>query len=133
MLSGPNASVPPNYIYIVCLKVRAGDIYRFSVLGRQFVVLSSMTAALDLFERRSVIYSDRPVFVMCGELVGRDESVLFSPYGNRLREYRRILNSTLGPTVVHRHCDMQQEEVHKFLDRLLGAPDHLIPAIRRLF
>ncbi|KAJ7046067.1 cytochrome P450 [Mycena alexandri] len=110
---------------------RFGDIFHFRVLGREFVVLSSITTALDLFERRSVIYSDRPLFVMCGELVGRDESVLFSPYGDRLREYRRILNSTLGPGVAHRHWEMQQEEVHKFLNGLLESPHQLMPAIRR--
>ncbi|KAJ6602654.1 cytochrome P450 [Mycena vulgaris] len=108
-----------------------GDVFRFRVFGREFIVLSSMSTALDLFERRSMIYSDRPVFVMCGELVGRDESVLFSHYGDRLRNYRRTLNSTLGPGVAHRHWEMQQREVHKFLNRLRVSPDQLMPAIRR--
>ncbi|KAK6991801.1 cytochrome P450 [Favolaschia claudopus] len=108
-----------------------GDIYRFHVLGREFVVLSSITAALDLFERRSAIYSDRPMFVMCSELVGREDSVLFSQYGLRLREYRRILNATLGSGVVHCHLNMQREEVHEFIARLLETPGSLIPAIRR--
>ncbi|KAJ6602647.1 cytochrome P450 [Mycena vulgaris] len=108
-----------------------GDIFRFRVFGREFIVLSSMSTALDLFERRSMIYSDRPVFVMCGELVGRDESVLFSHYGDRLRNYRRTLNSTLGPGVAHRHWELQQKEVHKFLNRLIASPDQLMPAIRR--
>ncbi|KAJ7479887.1 cytochrome P450 [Mycena latifolia] len=118
-------------VVFLCLTDRLGEIFRFRVFGREFVVLSSISTALDLFERRSMIYSDRPVFVMCGELVGRDESVLFSHYGERLRSYRRILNPTLGPGVAHRHWKMQQEEVHKFLNSLVVSPDRLMPAIRR--
>ncbi|KAJ7274074.1 cytochrome P450 [Mycena rebaudengoi] len=108
-----------------------GDIVHFRVFSRHFVVLNTMVSALDLFERRSSNYSDRPVFVMGGELVGRDSSVLFTRYGDRLRAYRRILNSTLGPSVAHKHSTMQQLEVHKFLNRLVHSSDELIPAIRR--
>jgi len=33
------------------------------IFGRQFVMLNSAKAALDLFERRSAIYSSRPQLV----------------------------------------------------------------------
>lgn len=39
---------------------RAGDVMHFSALGRSFVVLGSKQAAVDLLERRSPNYSDRP-------------------------------------------------------------------------
>ena len=38
------------------------------VLGQHIIVLDSMKAAMDLFERRSAIYSSRPVSVMLSKL-----------------------------------------------------------------
>jgi cytochrome P450 len=131
MLSGLENTVRSCQTYLGVHKYSLGDIVHFRVFSRHFVVLNTMVSALDLFERRSSNYSDRPVFVMGGELVGRDSSVLFTRYGDRLRAYRRILNSTLGPSVAHKHSTMQQLEVHKFLNRLVHSSDELIPAIRR--
>jgi hypothetical protein len=36
----------------------------FGAFGRSIVVLNSVEAAVDLLEKRSSIYSDRPRFVM---------------------------------------------------------------------
>ena len=41
-----------------------GDVIYFNALGRSIVVLNSAEAAVDLLEKRSSIYSDRPPFVM---------------------------------------------------------------------
>jgi hypothetical protein len=38
-----------------------GDILSFHVFGKVIVILSSIKASKDLLERRSDIYSDRPV------------------------------------------------------------------------
>lgn len=45
------------------------------VFGRHVIVLNSMKAAIDLFERRSVIYSSRPGSVMLNELWVRSEAL----------------------------------------------------------
>jgi hypothetical protein len=42
----------------------AGDVIYFNALGRSIIVLNSAEAAIDLLEKRSSIYSDRPPFVM---------------------------------------------------------------------
>ena len=39
----------------------AGDIYSLHVFGKVIVVLSSLKANKDLLEKRSGVYSDRPV------------------------------------------------------------------------
>ena len=44
--------------------LHAGDVLYFHALGRSIVVLNSVEAAVDLLEKRSLIYSDRPPLVM---------------------------------------------------------------------
>ena len=46
------------------INVRAGDVIYFRALGRSIVVLNSVQAAVDLLDKRSSIYSDRPAFTM---------------------------------------------------------------------
>lgn len=35
------------------------DLVRFNILGSEYVVVNSMKVAIDLFDRRSMIYNDR--------------------------------------------------------------------------
>lgn len=47
-----------------------GPITHLTIGGKQIMVINSPKAAIDLLEKRASIYSDRPRFVMCGELTG---------------------------------------------------------------
>ena len=47
----------------------AGDIYYLNVAGKIVVVLNSRKAAIDLLERRSAIYSDRPRMIVAFEMI----------------------------------------------------------------
>jgi hypothetical protein len=49
---------------------RYGDVVYVEVLGSKVVVLSSAAVINELFERRSSVYSDRPVSVVLVELYG---------------------------------------------------------------
>lgn len=46
----------------------AGSIVYANVLGRSMVILNSSQCARDLLDKRSSVYSDRPRFVLLGEL-----------------------------------------------------------------
>lgn len=48
--------------------LHAGDIVHVSAFGQHIILLNSETTVLDLLERRSAIYSDRPKLCMSGEL-----------------------------------------------------------------
>ncbi|KAJ7674356.1 hypothetical protein B0H17DRAFT_1016733 [Mycena rosella] len=41
-----------------------GEVMYFEVLGRSLVILDTHQAAVDLLEKRSANYSDRPVFTL---------------------------------------------------------------------
>lgn len=45
-----------------------GDVMHFSVFGHPIVVLNSRAAVVDLLERRSALYSDRPRSIFAGEM-----------------------------------------------------------------
>lgn len=47
-----------------------GDLVGLNVLGTKILVLNSHKAVTDLLEKRGNVYSDRPVFIAVGELMG---------------------------------------------------------------
>ncbi|KAF9033032.1 cytochrome P450 [Hymenopellis radicata] len=100
-----------------------GPIMHMRVFSRHFIMLNSAKAAFDLLEKRSAIYSSRPRLVMAGELVGRDKSLLFLPYGERLRTTRRLIHSFLRADVANRHWPLQEQGVLKLLRRLKESPE----------
>ena len=53
---------------LVIIYSTLGDVIYLNVLGQPVLVLESGRAALDLFDKRSNIYSDRLHLVMAGEL-----------------------------------------------------------------
>jgi hypothetical protein len=46
--------------------------------GQPLLFINSHKAAVDLLEKRGQIYSDRPAFTMCGELLGERPQFLVS-------------------------------------------------------
>ncbi len=101
------------------------------VFSRHFIMLNSAKVAFDLLEKRSAIYSSRPRLVMAGELVGRDKSLLFLPYGERLRTTRRLIHSFLRADVANRHWPLQERGVLKLLQRLKESPEKFESHIHR--
>lgn len=59
-----------------------GPIYHLNMAGQPVIVLNSRKAALDLLQRRSNIYSDRPRFVMTTELMSQGLVVGFTRFGS---------------------------------------------------
>lgn len=115
--------------------VTAGDIVSVSVFGQRIVVLSTLETATDLLEKKSAVYSDRPYMPMAGELMGWDQIVALSPYGDRFRSIRRLMHQTLGGRgqldKVSRYHALQEYENHRFLQSLLQNPQDLAEHIKR--
>jgi len=80
-------------------------------MGKHIVVLNSVKAAIEMLDKKSSKYSDRPILPMCGELVGCKYGLALLPYGDLFRETRM--------------------EVHKFLRRVHERPEQLAMHIRR--
>ncbi|KAG7096665.1 hypothetical protein E1B28_004080 [Marasmius oreades] len=109
-----------------------GDISSVTVLGQTIVILNSLKAAVDMLDKKSLIYSDRPVLQMGGEMVGWKNTLALLPYGDRFRRYRRLFHSLIGSQAIIRQYHPASElETEKFLQRVLKDPTHLQDHIRR--
>ncbi|ELU40025.1 cytochrome P450 [Rhizoctonia solani AG-1 IA] len=107
-----------------------GDMFYLSILGKPLIVVNSMQIASDLLDKRSVNYSERPTFQMAGEIMGWSKSVVLSQYGDRLKRYRKLLQSVLGRSSAPRFRPLQQEEAMRFALRMMKTPEDLVQHIR---
>ncbi|KAG0702310.1 cytochrome P450 [Suillus ampliporus] len=108
-----------------------GDISHIEVLGQHIIVLNSVKTAVDMMDKKSTIYSDRPVFPMAGELCGWKHILTFIPYGEHLRQYRKHFHRVIGSrAALDIFKPIEELETHRFLKRVLANPDQLQAHVR---
>lgn len=109
-----------------------GDIVSVDILGRRLVVLNSAQMAISILDKKSSIYSDRPIVGMGGELVGWKNSLPLMPYGARFRNHRRLAHQLFGTNVtMNRFLPILEVETHRSLKRILSRPEELSAHIRK--
>ena len=121
-----------------------------NILGQHLVILSSLEAITDLFEKRSSTYSDRMHSTMVNELYVSHSflfkeliknadrcrmnwgiSMAFMPYGLWWRQHRKIFHEFFHRDAVTKYQPIQRQEVQAFLRRLLVTPDNFFHHIRQ--
>jgi cytochrome P450 len=65
--------------------------------------LNTPKAVFDLLDKRGSLYSDKPHLVMAGELCGCENMATFTPYGDRARRQRKLMQKAFGPAVIPRN------------------------------
>lgn len=96
------------------------------------IILNSAKAAVDLLDKRSAKYSDRPVVMMCGEIVGWNQSLALTQYGPRFRETRKYMSKLIGTRAsAEKFEPLQERETSKFLARVMADPSSLVKQIRK--
>lgn len=120
-------------ILLLTLKVpNTGDICSVTVFGQPLVVINSAQVAVDMLDKKSAIYSDRPTLQMAGELVGWKDSLVLLPYGDRFRRYRRLFHKLIGSVAAMKQFyPIEEAETRRFLRRVLDDPDNLSTHIRK--
>lgn len=109
-----------------------GDICSVTVMGQPIVVLNSRRVVCEILDKKSSIYSDRPVLQMGGELVGWKNTLVLLPYGDRFRRYRRLFHSLVGShATIKSFLPMEEMETRRFLQRVLAKPEDLQTHIRK--
>ncbi|KAF7374578.1 O-methylsterigmatocystin oxidoreductase [Mycena sanguinolenta] len=98
------------------------DIVHASALGQHFVVVNSVKAAAELFEKRAHLYSGRPALTMV-ELMGWDFNFGLLPSGDKWREYRRMFHQQFRQDVSRSYRPIQMKKVHLLLQVLLSSPE----------
>lgn len=87
-----------------------------------------------MLEEKGAINSDRPYLPMAGKLMGWDQVVTLSPYGDRFRAIRRLMHKTLGGRgqahKIAKYFDLEEHETKRFLALLLRTPEDFVGHIR---
>ncbi|KAJ7680690.1 cytochrome P450 [Mycena polygramma] len=107
-----------------------GDVVYLEALGQPIVILGSLTAAHDLLNQRSAIYSSRPRLVMAGELVGFDQAVSIMPYTPRFLALRRLIHKEMSANVLRKYWPSHEEQSRILVENVLLDPDHFLDHIR---
>jgi len=109
-----------------------GPMTTVSVFGQTMIVVNSAKTAIDMMDKKSAIYSDRPVMPMGGELVGWKDTFVLVPYGDRFRNYRKFFHQVIGSnSSVSVFFPIEMLETHRFLKSVLKTPDDLVTHIRQ--
>ncbi|KAH9934389.1 cytochrome P450 [Fomitopsis serialis] len=113
-----------------------GDIYggivHISALGQNIVILNEPQYAIDMLDRKGVLYSDRPTLVMGGQLVGWDEGPALIPFSDRWAEYRRLFSHFMGTKAkIDAFSHVLHEETNVFLKHVLAEPRDWVEHTRR--
>ncbi|KAJ3548837.1 hypothetical protein NMY22_g1117 [Coprinellus aureogranulatus] len=109
-----------------------GDICSVTVLGQPLIILNSAKAAFEMLDKKSAIYSDRPVLQMGGELVGWKNTLVLLPYGDRFRRFRKLFHQCIGShSAISRFLPIEEEEMRRFIQHVMTKPEDLSAHIRR--
>ncbi|KAF9459021.1 cytochrome P450 [Collybia nuda] len=117
-------TVQPWLIYTQWKK-QYGDIVYGHAMGQHVIILNSLKAVTDLFEKRSHIYSDRPVLPM-RDVLGWEFVLGLMYYGDTWRKNRRILHQKYRPDAALAHRPTQMKKVHELLRNILAKPESFV-------
>ena len=92
-------------------------------LGRSIIILNDAQYAIDMLEKKSLLYSDRPSLVVGVQLVGWDEGLALMQFSELWSEHRRLLGQFMGTKVKVEAFDfVVQAQTNVFLKSLLAEP-----------
>ncbi|KAJ7088517.1 cytochrome P450 [Mycena belliarum] len=100
-----------------------GDVVYLNILGNKIVILNSLDAIVDLFERRAGSYSHRPVFTMVGELMGLDMAIGLNNRDKVWRQQRRLTALILGPAGIKQYIPLQERLATLLVAELQESPE----------
>ncbi|CAE6394918.1 unnamed protein product [Rhizoctonia solani] len=119
-------SVPPGLEHLAYLELGKqlnSDIVYLDIIGQPLIILNSAQTAVDLFEKRSAIYSDRtsaPILKNPG-LLDWSTFIPLLPYDDPWRRQRRRINNWLNLRAVRQFDGLQQDAIRHLLGRLLDT------------
>lgn len=100
-----------------------GDVAYLNILGRPTIILNSVRAAVELLDKRSANYSDRPSMLVY-TLMGWTHSLVLTPYGTRFQTHRRMFQQHFSRTASARYRPAQRRDARILARKLLAAPEN---------
>lgn len=112
------------------LKDTYGPISSVSALGKTLVILHSPELALELYDKKSSIYSSRTTFVFA-DYAGWTALMPILPYDKVHRYHRKLAHVMIGTErTIAPYTELQEVETHRFLLRVLEKPEGFLDHIR---
>ncbi|KAI9457946.1 cytochrome P450 [Lactarius psammicola] len=108
-----------------------GEVMYVSALGRAILVINSHRVAIDLLEKRSSIYSDRPPYISAGDYLTENLMFTFMPYGELWRRFRRVAVESFSKSTVHRFHPIQGREAIVLALSLIKNPSNPLQHLMR--
>jgi len=93
------------------------------------IIVGTAKAALELFEKRSQIYSDRVPSVIF-EMIGCDHHFSLMPYTPTWRIHRRMFHQHFYPAVVSKYRPAQLQHARTLLGGILKSPENTRKHVR---
>ncbi|QRV79774.1 cytochrome P450 family protein [Ceratobasidium sp. AG-Ba] len=106
-----------------------GPLISVRILHQYAYVLSDPHTATELFEKRSVNYSDRDENEM-SKLIGFDQDIVMLQYGPKFKQCRTMLNRALNNRAAQDYIPLQEHEVQKLMKRLMEQPEGFLDHVR---
>ncbi|KAI0784068.1 cytochrome P450 [Abortiporus biennis] len=93
-------------------KQQYGDLVFLNVVGQPILVLNSLRVAVDLLDRRSDIYSDRPKNIVTRDMLCGGRNMVLMDYHARYKSLRRVMNAGLTkPASLNYHAFRSREAI----------------------
>ena len=103
----------------------SGSVVSFRTYRQRFVVLNSAEAIRTILDKRSTIYSDRPLSWMMHRLCGRENTVFNIAASNpQHRVYRRMLHTGLNTNATRQYWDLLKQETTTMVDAFLDNTNY---------
>lgn len=81
--------------------------------------------AVDLLDKRSAIYSDRPHLTVAGDIIGHSKHIPLTPYGDSMKKQRRLFTRMFATSpLVAKFRPLIYENVQDLLLRLVESPQN---------
>ncbi|KAF7356658.1 O-methylsterigmatocystin oxidoreductase [Mycena venus] len=128
-----SVKMPQAYAWLVFAdwQKKFGDVIYINVFRNPLLVVNSAEAAFDLLEKKSSIYSSRPVRTMQAEVMGF--SWLFSglPYGPWYKKHRTMFHNHFQAKAIPKYHHTLVDSAHTLLRNLSRTPENLLHHLRR--
>ncbi|PPQ63628.1 hypothetical protein CVT24_004381 [Panaeolus cyanescens] len=108
-----------------------GNIVYFRIYREHNIILHRLEDVIELFEKRSGIYSDRKHSVM-NKMMGWEFNTGLKVYDNSWRHHRRMLKKHFDKDKIHAYVPVQAAKMKAFLKSLLDTPDDFRLHVKRL-
>ncbi|KAF8482343.1 cytochrome P450, partial [Gautieria morchelliformis] len=109
------------------------DLVYIKVLRHPIVIVNSLAVAHDLFEKRSLVYSDRYEFPMMSDLyIGFDWAFGAMRYGDKWWRHSKMFYQNFHLAAVTAYTSIQEKWTKELLYRLHKSPDNFLQHIRHL-